>query len=575
MAASTAETESAQALFCALADFTSDKPTKDILNLEKYPTFWHFAGYTEKNAKGYKKALKEAYVIEKRNNKETRPFTDWEQEITSPKLLELINTQRKKNLSISKDDWKNNNEYLKKADKDTIVNIKTLAKLKQVLDDELGWYESSVKIAAKLLKNLKRIDPQYDIKGAGCQMTYYRGEKENPIMGVIGELFKKANDAEKESEKAGVKNALSLGDINKWSPADIYFATDKAKTDLQTLNKNKGGLDFPSLNKMIADQINDGQLLPLSLKKVKDDVHLVKVNWNPQVKQGILNSVKYTGASEIHLMKSNEKGKDIYTTSGNNFQWGMPSDGKGPIYPRSSKVDGKTIAYRDFFLYFTVLESFVGTSGLHKQGVSLQFRHTPASGGKPQKGLKVVLGYEGLNAVSAGQVTTIEGLCKLIAVHDSDFASKLEKDYLDRIKDFKTVANDYINTITPPRFWNKSFQFGRRKLGDALYRGKYPDFMSDYLAQYQQQVNPKATVVSWGTFNSTKNIHLTPKEQKTIFNEDMGAISGVTVMNGFRKTLDDYFKGPDTTGIKRDIIMEIYKYTSSRTDKSAKFVIAK
>ena len=562
MAASTKETESAQALFCALADFVSNKKVEDILNLKKYPTFYDFTGYTKNNAKGYNNALATALKEAKKNV----PTLDKD---------EFEVGFKKDSLKKYKTLWKTHNDYLDKAMKNTVVNVPGgLDKMKKILDDELGWYESSVKIAVKIFKSLYKIDPQFDIKDGGCQMVYYRGEKENPIMGVIGELFKKANDAEKESEKAGVKNALSLGDINKWSPADIYFATNEAKEDLTTLNNKKGVLDFPSLNKVIADQIDAGQLLPLSLKKAKDDVHVVKVNWNPQVKQGILDSVKYTRASTIHEMKSIQENKDIYTTSGNNFSWEMPSDGKGPIYPRSGKVEGETIAYRDMFLYFKVKESFVGKSGVKEQDVSLQFRHTPAAKGKPIAGLKVVLGYEGLNAVSAGQVTTIEGLCKLIAVHDSDFASALEKDYLDRIKDFKTVANAYLNAITPARFWNKNWQSGRRTLGDALYKGKYPDFMSDYLAQYQQQVDPKATVVSWGTFDSTKNIFLTAKQQKTIFNEDMGAISGVTVMNGFRKKLNDYFKSADTD-IKKAIIMEIYKYTSSRTDKSAMFVIAK
>ena len=57
----------------------------------------------------------------------------------------------------------------------------------------------------------------------------------------------------------------------------------------------------------------------------------------------------------------------------------------------------------------------------------------------------------------------------------------------------------------------------------------------------------------------------------------MGAISSVTLMNAFRTALDAYFSKPGTEADakKRNVIMEIFKYTSSRTDRSAAFVIAK
>lgn len=264
--ATTTDTESAQALFCALADFVGSSKINTVLNLKKYPTFWHLTGYTEKNAKGYKKALKEAYAIEKKNNKETIPFKDWAEGYTSPKLLELINKQRHYKLRISEDDWKKNNKYLDDAMKFTIVNASGLPKMKEVLDDELGWYVSSVKIAEKLLSALKRIDPQYDIKGAGCQMVYHRGDEE--IMGVIADLFKKANDTAKlqKTKSPGFYSPTVFGDINKWSPADMYFATAAAKRELDGMlvTYKTANLRWEVLNNMISEQIDKGQLLPLS-----------------------------------------------------------------------------------------------------------------------------------------------------------------------------------------------------------------------------------------------------------------------------------------------------------------------
>ena len=41
-------------------------------------------------------------------------------------------------------------------------------------------------------------------------------------MGTIEKLFKIAN-------KSGYKSQTKFGNLNKWNPADIYLATDKAK----------------------------------------------------------------------------------------------------------------------------------------------------------------------------------------------------------------------------------------------------------------------------------------------------------------------------------------------------------
>ena len=70
MAASTTDTESAQALFCALADYVGTDKIDSVLNIKTYPTFWHFSGYTDNNAKGYNSALKIALREEKRKNRD-------------------------------------------------------------------------------------------------------------------------------------------------------------------------------------------------------------------------------------------------------------------------------------------------------------------------------------------------------------------------------------------------------------------------------------------------------------------------------------------------------------------------
>ena len=81
---------------------------------------------------------------------------------------------------------------------------------------------SSVLIAVKLLDDIKKINSKFGkIQDAGWQDFFYvRGATGGKTtMNNIDILFKYAN-----------KNDKKFGDINKWSPADIYFVSKNAKS---------------------------------------------------------------------------------------------------------------------------------------------------------------------------------------------------------------------------------------------------------------------------------------------------------------------------------------------------------
>ena len=73
---------------------------------------------------------------------------------------------------------------------------------------------------------------------------------------------------------------VSFGDVNKWSPADIYLATDIARSKIsKEIQKTKPKTySFIDLNILTSNLIDSGDLLPLSLKKTTKDVQLQKVN---------------------------------------------------------------------------------------------------------------------------------------------------------------------------------------------------------------------------------------------------------------------------------------------------------
>ena len=134
------------------------------------------------------------------------------------------------------------------------------------MSEDNGWFESSVEIAKKIINELDSIDKDYKIRRKGFQnLFYFRGDKK--VMGTISELFKSANlQSAKQPEQNGMK---FFGDINKWSPADMYFGTNKALKDLQALNDDtetkKNKLTFAEGNSIFLDFIDSGDVLPLSL----------------------------------------------------------------------------------------------------------------------------------------------------------------------------------------------------------------------------------------------------------------------------------------------------------------------
>jgi len=152
----------------------------------------------------------------------------------------------------------------------------TLLDIETFLGKNNDWYKSSVLIAKKLIVDITGVDADFKIKQEGFQnLFYFRGDKE--VMGNIEKLFKIAN-----SSPITVKNQVKFGNVNKWSPADIYLATSIARNQIsQAVVKAKPkSYSFIDLNILTSNLIDSGDLLPLSLKKTTKDVQLQKVNFD-------------------------------------------------------------------------------------------------------------------------------------------------------------------------------------------------------------------------------------------------------------------------------------------------------
>ena len=172
-----------------------------------------------------------------------------------------------------------------------------------------------------------------------------------------------------------------------------------------------------------------------------------------------------------------------------------------------------------------ILEPYSGGRDIYITLVSggqqgrIQIRHTPASGGKPIKGVKVILSYKGSSALG-GQVVGIPLFTNVLKSADTNIASKITQSFNSNYPKFEKAANDYI-------------KFG----------------------------------------GGEKNYKSGNKDRKNQFNDDIGAISALTIMNPLRKIIADFFKNPGEK--QHNAVRAIFAYTASRTEKSSPFVIAK
>ena len=76
-------------------------------------------------------------------------------------------------------------------------------------------------------------------------------------------------------------------------------------------------------------------------------------------------------------------------------------------------------------------------------------------------------------------------------------------------------------------------------------------------------------------FGGGKELYKFPpnSKEKKQYSADMGALSGLTVMNAIRPVIDNYFK--QRTEKQHNVVRAIFAYTASRTISSSPFVIAK
>lgn len=465
----TAKFESAQALFCAIADKVGKSNLDKVLNLETYKTFPDFVNSNKK-------------VV---------------------------------------------NDSMSHIDVD--VSYKDI---QEFLTKKNSWYISSVKIAKKLLKDLAaEVDPDFkDMIKPGFQRNYLRGDKS--VVQKITDLYNIANRNTNYNQK--IMKISGFGDINKWSPADIYYASKKVNTDivkhLTEANKDKS-YSFDKLNLFISKLIGSGDLLPLSLKKAEASVQIKKVNFDMDIKAQLIDGVIKKGSNKL--------------VGG---LWHTASQGNG--WQAFKKFPEKGLKRKSLFK--TKYGEPINQAELSKQpSASLFVRVSNDSSRSSPVGFiqmrhdrsgaswKVDFSYN-VGGGRGGSVVSDKMFAELLAFADSK------------------VANTFLTTY---------------KTGNIVYKNKVKD-----LKKYRKDIeelnkNQKENPTKYGKT-------LFPGKSPTSFDNMRGELSSIEVTNKVHSILQDWFNSNskvlgDKPNKVDTFIRILYRYVTSRSETSAKFVIAK
>ena len=268
----------------------------------------------------------------------------------------------------------------------------SLTDIETFLGKNNDWYKSSVLIALKLVKDITGVDADFKLKQEGFQnLFYFRGDKE--VMGNIEALFKIANKS-----PITEKNQVKFGNVNKWSPADIYLATDIARSQIAKAlqNAKPKTYSFVDLNILTSNLIDSGDLLPLSLKKTTKTVQLQKVNFDKKDEIKALEKVSLSPKKVTNWQPYKK----------------VPFGTKGET--------------RD-------MRAFLNNNG------EIKFRHDPSA-------KRFVAEFIGGGAEArGGSIGSIKLFCELFALVDNETSKKVLKEYQEGEKqyfiDLKLIEN--------------------------------------------------------------------------------------------------------------------------------------
>ena len=454
----------------------------------------------------------------------------------------------------------NNKKNIAKAFKSVVTPGMNLTAMETFLKKKPAWFHSSCIIAIKLITGLHTSIPGKGaptdlkkfkrLKDPGIDMDYVRGDPK--VMKMIENLFKIANKNESLREKKlpGMKG-VTFGDVNKWNPGDIYYATDTAVKELAKeykIAQTGKAYDFDALNKITSGLLMKGQLLPLSLKKQTNpaNVKIEMVNWGDTYKKQKLKEVQFQGIRY-------EKYK-------------IPARGKKGA---AKELPSSVPTTRDLVIQVK--------DGNNKNVGNIQMRHDPSGTGS----WKVDFKYTGAEA-RGGSVVSYNLFADLWSLVDSTVAEDFRKTYFEGSTEF--CAQVYSNgkrgkdAKGPPRDRKGGIPVNKPIKNKEL-NNNFKYYGEGGLAHH---ISGKAKAKDWSNqkrlwqipFKGPSYDDKKGRYTSSAYDFQKGEISALTIVNKVGPIIAKWFKGA-TPRQKNSFVRILYQYVSSRHPLAGKFVIAK
>lgn len=492
MADVTTLSESAQALFCAIADGVGKNNIVNVLSLTKYPTYTDFVDG------GW-------------NNKTNRKRID-------------------------------------EASMYVTANV-TIDEVEAFLLKDKTWYISSVQIAKTLIESLHKVVDK-DFKSLSAKgfltgsksMYYFRGDEK--VMGTIQECFKVAN------KKNGELGSTMFGDLNKWSPADIYYANRgvqaKLNNQLKLANNSKVPYTFVDLNLFIANEIDQGNLLPLSLKKQVKSVTIEPVNFDISAKDKVIDgAMKNNGQVDGGLWYKGKAGDSLWTK-----YEPLKRKHNSPFEPRTSQIN-KDAPARDI-----VIKISSGQQRTDQKGF-IQMRHDAST-----NSWKVDFTYTGAQA-RGGSLVSAKTFAGLLDQVNKGLGEKFLTEFQTGVAEYKQLLSGGMDLKIDTGNGLTNFNF---LLGVKGLKAHRKQIESDW----QREIKNGTSIYG-------------PRSRITPYTNLRGEAAAISVMNRVGPVLNGWLKSdiandiPDgmTSNQIDKFIRILFRYVTSQSDSSAQFVIAK
>ena len=199
--------------------------------------------------------------------------------------------------------------------KSAYAKVDTTANLETMLDMDDRWVTSSILGANLLYQKYGRNGKKY---------KFHRGSKS---VDIIEGAFKARNQKEK-----------AFGDINKWSPADIYMISQQGERLINNLKETK---TLRHLNEMLMKYFKDGDVVGVSLKRMEEGTaHMKELNVDQGKNEALAlsgtyfqiiadNKTSMTDSMDIYAIHS--KGKMQFRSFGGDALTGWQGQNAGTV----------------------------------------------------------------------------------------------------------------------------------------------------------------------------------------------------------------------------------------------------